>query len=238
MVFVSKSSDAAGYRSGTGRSDGENDGIKQSVTDSESSGNRKSKVRNIPERISAMLWMRDLLLPYYMQIIIPFTSGTSACGLRVNNSDTGLYMWWGWGFRPAALDLQPQSCRKSRRATMCSMTRHTRSVRMHISSCIATPWCKALCACVVLVMSNCIPYGTWKWRAEKHNVVVWPLNSPPLTRNVKVCFVVFYLLLSLLIVFCRKWSISRQVNKHQLAYYNTDFDIFMFICLLYSRISP
>ena len=57
-MFVSKSSDAAGYRSGTGRSDGENDGknsFKQSVTDSESSGNRKAKVRIISEHIGVRL---------------------------------------------------------------------------------------------------------------------------------------------------------------------------------------
>ena len=54
-MFVSKSGDVAGYRSGTGRSDGENEGIKKSVTDSESNENQKSKVRIIPEHISARL---------------------------------------------------------------------------------------------------------------------------------------------------------------------------------------
>ena len=51
MVFVSKSGDVAEYRSGTGhRPDSENNGmnsLKRSITDSESSANRKSKVQYI-----------------------------------------------------------------------------------------------------------------------------------------------------------------------------------------------
>ena len=47
---MSKSGDVAEYRSGTGKPEGENDGmnsLKRSLTDSESNGNRKSKVQCI-----------------------------------------------------------------------------------------------------------------------------------------------------------------------------------------------
>ena len=72
----------------------------------------------------------------YVSVTLIYTKQvlcTSSAWGRVNNSMHRTMV----GLRPAALGLQPQSCKKSRRATAYLTTIHMRPVRMHISTCIA-----------------------------------------------------------------------------------------------------